>query len=54
MGGNLHNKSNGYAVSVKVFKEGNDGKRHTLDVWVSYHMLDGRVVDSNEVRFAVD
>lgn len=54
VGGNLYNNSNGYAISAKVFKEGEDDKRHTLDVWVTYHLKAGGTVDSNEVRFQVD
>jgi len=54
VGGNLWNQSNGYAVSAKVFLEGRDANRHTLDFWVTYHLKSGKTVDSNEVRFQVD
>jgi hypothetical protein len=66
VGGALYAKSNGYACSLKVFKEGEDAKRHkvfkegedakrhTLDVWVTYHLKGGGTVDSNEVRVFVD
>jgi len=55
VGGNLWNNSNGYAVSLKIFKEDTeDNKRHTLDVWVTYHLKNGGTVDSNEVRVEVD
>ena len=54
VGGRLYNESNGYAISCKVFKENEDARRHSLDVWVTYHLKDGRKVDSNEVRLLVD
>ena len=54
VGGALYQKSNGLAVSAKVFKEGEDAKRHAWAVWLTYHLKGGRTVDTNEITLMVD